>query len=54
MEPLLHFPSVCSVPSQNSISILGGEDSEVGRDEMKELSGTFTLVAKTSLYLICR
>lgn len=54
MEPVLHFPSICSIPSQNSISILRGEDLEVGRDEMKELGGTFMLVAKISLYLICR
>lgn len=33
----MHFPSICSIPSQNSISVLRGEDLEVGRDEMKEL-----------------
>lgn len=55
------YPSFClflpmlvsPIPSQNPITILRIDDSEVKSDEMKECGGTFMLVAEISFYLIC-
>lgn len=55
------YPSFCiflpmlvfSIQSKNSIGILRIEDTEFRSDEMKELSGTFMLVAKIPFFLIC-
>lgn len=44
---------VPSIPCKNPISDLKIENPGDRSDEMKELGGTFMLVAKISFYLIC-